>query len=165
MLCQSCQKRIANVHFTQIVNSNKVEIYLCEQCAREKGQFNFGLQLNISDFFNGIIGINNANDYISKEQSEACKKCGMSYEEFQKSGKLGCENCYDMYGEKLKPLIKRLHGSVEHSGKLPTKVAECKQMAKEIDKLKEQLNIAIKSEEYEKAAEIRDKIKCLEIGG
>lgn len=164
MLCQNCQKRIANVHFTQIINNNKVEIYVCEQCARDKGQFSFVSPLNISDFFSGIMGIDNTNQYIPQVTSVVCKKCGMSYEEFQKTGKMGCESCYEAFGERMKPLIKRLHGSSEHIGKLPGRVSKSIKVSKEIDKLKEQLNNAIKNEEYEKAAEIRDKIKSFEIG-
>ena len=165
MLCQICQKRVGNVHFTQVINNNKVEMYICEQCARENGQFSFGLPLNINDFFSGIIGIDNTNQFIPKLNSPVCEKCGMSYEEFQKTGKVGCENCYNSYGERLNPLIKRLHGSLEHNGKIPGRISKSIKVSKDIDILKEQLNNAVKNEEYEKAAEIRDKIKGLEVSG
>ena len=86
----------------------------------------------------------------------------MSYDEFKKVGKLGCENCYQVYGDKLMPILRRLHGNVQYNGKLPKKIYETVKVSKEIDILKAELENAIKSEEYEKAAEIRDKIRALE---
>ncbi|NLL05864.1 MAG: hypothetical protein GX270_08775 [Clostridiaceae bacterium] len=160
MLCQNCQKRVANIQYTQIVNNNKHVMYLCEQCAREEGKFISGSPLSINDFFSGMMGFSVRPSVT--EQQLICDKCGMSYEEFKKVGKLGCENCYKVYGDKLMPILKRLHGNIQYNGKLPKRVSENVKVSKEIDALKEQLNIAIKSEEYEKAAEIRDKIRALE---
>lgn len=160
MLCQNCQKRVANVQVTQIINNNKHVIYLCEQCAREEGKFMTGTPLSVNDFFSSIMGF--AVRTSAPEQQLICDKCGMSYEEFKKVGKFGCENCYEVYGEKVIPLLKRLHGNLQYHGKLPKKVSENVKVSKEIESLKEQLSNAIKNEEYEKAAEIRDRIKDLE---
>jgi protein arginine kinase activator len=163
MLCQHCQKRIANVHFTQVINSNKVELYLCEQCAKEKGKLTFGNPFQISDFFSGIIGVGDPAAYMeSPVKQEVCDKCGMSYDEFQKLGKLGCSTCYKLFGDRLLPLVKRLHGSVEHHGKTPEKLVKTIESVKEMEALKQKLNDAIGKEEYEKAAELRDKIRKLE---
>lgn len=165
MLCQHCQKRVANVHFTQIVNNNKVEMYLCEQCAKEKGKISFASPLNANDFFSGLMGYANAASSITSDiQSNVCEKCGMSYEEFQKVGKLGCSNCYTVYGDKLSPLLKRIHGSVEHHGKVPHRISEAVKATREVEKLKLELGKAIQEEEYEKAAQLRDRIKSLEAG-
>ena len=168
MLCQNCQKRIANVHYTHIVNNNKVEMYLCEQCANEKGQFGFISQLDISSFFPGLIGFggfeNAVSHAASPKQRTLCEKCGMSYEDFQKTGKFGCENCYKVYGERIKPLIKRLHGSEKHRGKFPGKTAGKRRIPEEIARLKKELAAAVRNEEYERAAEIRDRIRNLEAG-
>jgi len=160
MLCQKCQKRVANIQVTQIINNNKHVIYLCQQCAREEGKVLMGSPLSVNDFFSGMMGIP-VRPSLS-EQQLVCDKCGMSYEEFKKRGKLGCENCYNVYGEKLMPILKRLHGNVQYHGKLPKKVSENVKASKEIADLKEQLNNAVEVEEYEKAAELRDKIKVLE---
>lgn len=160
MLCQKCQKRVANIQVTQIVNNNKQVIYLCEQCAREEGKFITGAPLSVNDFFSSMIGFPVRTSV--GEQQLVCDKCGMSYEEFKKIGKFGCENCYQVYGEKLTPLLKRLHGNLQYHGKLPKKVSEGVKVSREIEYLKEQLNNAVKNEEYEKAAEIRDRIRELE---
>lgn len=165
MLCQHCQERPANVHFTQVINNRKAELYLCEKCANEKGQFGFGPSLNISDFLSGFIGYGNGSQYVEAEhREERCNICGMSYEDFRKTGKLGCSNCYRIYGEKLNPVLKRLHGNTGHTGKAPAKISKSMNISKEIETLKDSLAKAVQNEEYEKAAEIRDRIKVLESG-
>ena len=163
MLCQNCQKRVANVHFTKVVNNRKIEMYLCEQCAREKGQISFGSPLGIADFFAGILGVGDAGSMLEDSQQVVrCETCGMSYDDFQKTGKLGCGDCYKLYGDRIKPIIKRLHGNIGHTGKVPRYISESLSTSKEIENLKELLNKAVQEEEYEKAAEYRDKIREIE---
>jgi protein arginine kinase activator len=162
MLCQNCKTNLAKVHFKQIINNTKHEMYLCEECANEKGHMNFGL-ISLDDFFSTLMGIGDHAQYqIPLQKPVICEKCGMSYEDFQKTGKLGCSNCYSLYEEKLKPLMKRLHGSTEHNGKIPERVFATMKVTKEIESLKQTLNKAIQNEEYEKAAELRDKIREIE---
>lgn len=162
MICQQCQKNVANVHFTKVLNGNKVEMHLCEKCAKENSQISFMPSLSIHDFFSGILG--GAGSYVMQEERKplACGDCGMTYEEFQKTGRFGCPECYKVYGEKLQPLLRRLHGGVEHRGKVPSKVQACLKTSKEIEALKEQLSAAIRNEEYEQAAELRDRIRKIE---
>lgn len=163
MLCQNCQKRVANVHFTQITNNKKTEMYLCEQCAREKGQSGIGPPINISDFLSGFMNLGNSETHTIQEPvEECCEICGMSFEDFRKTGKMGCSNCYHIYGDRLKPIMKRLHGNTEHTGKVPAKLSGEINQTKELDSLKASLARAVQNEEYEKAAEFRDKIRELE---
>jgi protein arginine kinase activator len=165
MQCQICNKRTATVHFTQIVNNKKVEMHLCHQCAEEKGGYGFGLPLNISSFFASLLGFNEKQPYVQQmHRTTSCPKCGMTFEEFQRSGKVGCNNCYDVFEDNLNPLIRRLQGSIEHNGKVPARLSKSISISREISRLKELLLKAVEKEEYEKAAEIRDKIKSLEVG-
>jgi len=154
------------------VNNKKVELYLCEQCARETGQMGIENNFSFNDLFPGLIGFGGFPGYVQSVQSKPlfCKDCGMSFEEFQKTGKLGCPNCYDVFSDKLKPLIKRLHGGIKHIGKKPSVhfesvPLESEKASSELDRLKDMLAKAIQNEEYEKAAELRDKIKELESKG
>lgn len=165
MLCQKCQKRVANIQLTQIINNSKNVVYLCEQCAREEGKYNMISPFSINDFFSGIMGFPYMTSAPQQTQDVVCETCGMSYEEFKKAGKLGCPNCYKVYGDKLVPLLKRLHGNTQYNGKIPSRAYGNVRVSREIEKLKEQLNAAVKNEEYEKAAKIRDQIKNLESNG
>mgnify|MGYP000152990068 FL=1 len=175
MLCELCHMRPATVHFTNIVNNQKVEMHICEQCANEKAQFGFVFP-SFSTSLNGLItellgfDIDSGNSPKFQNQyletltrRKQCEKCGMTMEEFLKVGKVGCSNCYTAFEEKLNPLIRRLQGSVKHNGKVPDNVARKASVNKKIEELKELLNKAIEREEYEKAAELRDQIKSLEV--
>lgn len=167
MLCQQCQKKVANVHFTQIINGKKIELYLCTQCANDKGQLGFSPQLNLGDFLWGIPAFSGNKGFPQKKQPEEvhCNVCGMSFGDFRKTGKLGCANCYKVFSDNLNPILRRIHGSAEHNGKAPGKVSDCLKATNELEHLKARLAAAIEKEEYEKAAELRDTIKGLEIKG
>ncbi|MGE5614293.1 MAG: UvrB/UvrC motif-containing protein [Bacillota bacterium] len=178
MLCQQCQKREANVHFTQVINGEKVEMYLCEQCAAEKGKFTFNPQLNLVNFLWGFPGFGGSTGFSQVPKEIRCEVCNMSFDDFRKTGKLGCANCYRIFRNNLNPILRRLHGNTEHTGKAPSKVSagskekprikiipprqEDTDREEEINKLKSELEAAISSEQYERAAELRDKIRDLE---
>jgi protein arginine kinase activator len=161
MLCQNCQQKTATVHFTQIMNNNKVDIYLCEQCANEISHAELVSPFGFNDLINGLFGTQ-----LKQEAPETlkCTNCGMEYEEFLKSSRVGCAQCYQAFQEKLDPIIKRLHGNVEHHGKVPVRVSSKINIPNEIDKLKQLLDECVKKEEYEEAAKIRDRIRALEVG-
>lgn len=164
MLCQQCHKREANVHFTQILNGTKTESYLCSQCANGNDKIVFSPQLNLGDFLWGFPGFGDNGAFAETERPREirCDFCGMSFDDFRKTGKVGCANCYRTFRENLSPILRRLHGSIEHKGKVPGKLSECLKTDNEIEKLKEELTAAISREEYEKAAELRDRIRKLE---
>ncbi len=163
MLCQLCKKRTANVQITQIVNNNKSVMYICHQCAKEKGQLDIGAALNLANFVSGIIG-NASNAQTQVEEGEKCEVCGMSFGDVKKTGKLGCSNCYTIYGERLLPILKRIHGNTIHRGRYPERVAGEIMASRELENLKDSLSKAIELEEYEKAAVLRDRIKLTESG-
>ena len=158
--------RTATVHFTQIVNNKKTEMYLCEVGAKEKNKFGMNIPMDISNFFAGFTGISAELTYAQdgRQQAAVGDGCGMSYDEFPKTGKMGCSRCYDLYGERIKPLLKRIHGSVSHTGKAPEKITQTLKTDNEISKMKAELEAAVQREDYERAAELRDKIRELEGG-
>ena len=169
MICDVCKKNNATVHLTQIINGIKKEYNLCENCAKEINTISFLPDINIGKDFSfqnvlsGLIDYINGNSYKVEEKDVVCKNCGMSYKEFKDNGLLGCSKCYSEFKEFLNPMIKRLQGSTEHIGKMPKKTSSGIIQKKKLLKLKEELNKAVAIEEYEKAAEIRDKIKELKI--
>lgn len=84
--------------------------------------------------------------------------------EFSNNGKIGCHDCYDAFFDNLMPVVKRIHGNSRHVGKIPNRGGGELRIKSEIEKLKSELNTAIKEQEFEHAAELRDKIKDLENG-
>jgi protein arginine kinase activator len=157
MLCDNCGTEPAKVHYKEMKDNQVTEFHLCERCAREKG-----IQLPGKD---SSFSIPNMLAGMTEEVTAgvaSCRTCGLSYREFRDSGRLGCPDCYEAFREQLKPLLRRIHGSNAHMGKSPEKSQGTFEKKREIESLKAELNRAIESEDFEKAAELRDKIKGLE---
>ncbi|RKY39540.1 MAG: hypothetical protein DRP75_01850 [Candidatus Omnitrophota bacterium] len=156
MLCDICQKNIASVHITEIVNEKMVELHLCEQCAQEKG---IGLSEDFS-LANFLAGLTDFDLPRVKESVELqCPNCGMSYEDFKKIGRLGCSQCYYTFKQSLAPLLKRIQGAEQHIGKFPHYADKGMREKVEIEELQRELSKAIQEENFEQAAKLRDKIR------
>jgi Uncharacterized protein with conserved CXXC pairs len=123
MKCQVCAKKTASVHLTEIINDQMTELHLCEQCAKEKGIAGLGQPFGLQDLLAGLVDFGTP---ISEEKKVAlqCPNCKMTYEDFRKIGRLGCSQCYDTFKESLEPLLKKVHGSVQHLGKGPASDGE-----------------------------------------
>lgn len=166
MLCQDCQKRPATVHVTQIVNDEKNEQHLCEQCAREKGEFQFDAQppFSIHNLLTGLMNMDAqpAGQVIGYPTKIQCENCGLTYAQFGQIGRFGCSRCYTTFGERLLPLMRRIHGSTQHVGKVPARAGGAIKLRRSIDDMRGQLQNLIAREEFEQAAQLRDKIRQLE---
>jgi len=166
MICQNCGERPATVHVTKIINNEKKEMHLCEQCAREEGELSFDPSFSVQSLLAGLLGFGGgahpaASSWSATQRQPSCQACGTSYADFAHSGRLGCTNCYMAFRENLVPLLRRVHGSVHHTGKVPRRVGRHVHVRRELAELQNQLQEFVDREEYEKAAQIRDKIREL----
>ncbi len=174
MLCQNCGENEANIRYTKIVNGVKKEMALCEECSNKLGitSIDFNLPINLSSFLCEFFNEeeNFLPSFINTEKL-VCNECGMTYEEFVDTGKFGCGNCYNIFSKKIDPILKNIHTGSTHvgrKGKINTTHTSLKKEAltqdnikenNELEKLKQNLKLAIKEERYEDAAKIRDEIK------
>ena len=167
MLCQNCGKNEATTHIKQIINGDMAESHLCSDCASHLGYSDVfsGFGLNLSELFGGFLG--DMMPAIPAGKTQRCEKCGSSFDEIVRSGKVGCADCYRTFYDKLLPSIQRIHGKIKHSGKTSTaSPAEEKVESplEKIEKLKAAMNEAVAKQDFESAAKIRDEIKALEGG-
>jgi protein arginine kinase activator len=163
MLCQECRKRPATIHITRITNGRKSEVNLCEECAREKGELDFAVepQFPIQSFLAGLLEHSGA-PLFQLPAGTQCGSCGLSYIDFSRAGRLGCSQCYEHFGERLDPVLRRIHGSAQHTGKVPARTGGTIKLRKNLQELREALAGAVRAEEFEKAARLRDEIRELE---
>ena len=190
MLCDNCGKREANVRYSENINGRKKELNLCEECSKKLGITNmdFSMPIDFSSFFGEFM-----EDFATPEfmpllneiKTLQCDNCGYTFEDIANTGKLGCGNCYDVFEERLDPIIRRIQGANRHVGrvgkiidsKIEQKVSnknsnkeeksnqpETSKKENQLEKLQEKLKQAIKEERYEDAAKIRDEIKKEEKG-
>lgn len=120
MLCDDCRERPANVHVTKINNNHKVERHLCDACAQKTGEISFSTdtQFAVQDFLKGMLSHGFAG-FPRSEAAARCPNCRMTFEDFSRSGKIGCSVCYDSFSDRLNPMLHRIHGTAGHTGKIP----------------------------------------------
>jgi len=168
MMCDRCGQRQATIYLTKVVNGDKTELHLCKQCA-EHGD---------SEFFKDMSLVNILANLASAQQKQVptappvvCPDCGFDLERFRREGRLGCEQCYRQFASDLMPMMRKIHGSLQHTGKRPGACSPAKAAPVErkkpsrLEELRTKLKLAVKAEEYEKAASLRDEIRALEAAG
>lgn len=161
MTCNICGAHEATIHLTEIVNNQMVEIHLCETCAQEKGT-DFKTHFNFGDLLSGLTEIGKPLKAGEKKPAPRCPECGLTYEEFGKSGRLGCSTCYGAFAKVLVPLIKRVQRATHHVGKKPSKISREVRSVHDLRLLQDRLRKSIQSESFEESAKLRDEIKQME---
>ncbi len=162
MICEKCNKNHATVHVTEVVNGVKKEAHLCEECARTAGvgiKFTF----SISDILGNLVEPKGGGKQTEKMTQLKCPECGMTYSEFKAKARLGCANDYEVFRAGLLPLLEKVHQSTQHVGKTPHTADSQIKKENELVRLKRDLDGLVKSENFEKAAEVRDRIRTLEL--
>jgi protein arginine kinase activator len=160
---ESCDNE-ATVHLTEIRDGKKHEMHLCERCASEKGLP--GKQhFSISDLLAGIAGQAQAAAQKGGKRAKevACPVCGATLSQFQSSGRFGCPDCYVTFKDDVQGLVEKIHDSSQHVGKVPRRISSDISMQKDIRQLQVDLRKAVRREDYEKAAAIRDQIHQMEV--
>lgn len=161
------------------------ETHLCSECAKLLGCNDMfsDFNLNISEFFSNFFG--DMLPSIGQGTAVRCKKCGCTFDDIVRDGKLGCAECYDTFYDKLLPSLQRIHGKIRHSGKVSRSVGESDKTDKpqetesaaapeppvseqtpqsKAEELRKEMDIAVAQQNFELAAQLRDEIKALEGG-
>lgn len=182
MICERCKIREANIQYTEVINGIKTEHNFCAQCAKEMdfGPYSaiFDGEFPLAKLLSGLLGEEETTRKQDKLEQIFCPSCKTSYTEFIKNSRFGCADCYSIFGPLINDSIKQLQGSDAHIGKKPK--YQSKDKLKELsdvpdqdhtmtkEEAKEQIGAwnarlqeALKREEYEMAAQCRDRIKAL----
>jgi len=162
MQCDYCDSK-ATVFFTQIIDGKTTKSSLCEKCAAEQGV------TDPEGFLIGHIQAMAQDESEAEEHSEApeptstsvCKGCGFSYEDLKKTGRLGCSQCYQTFREEITHSLGGMHKGILHQGRVPAGMMEAFEKRQKLEMLQREMQEAISSEDYEKAAILRDAIRNL----
>jgi protein arginine kinase activator len=162
MLCQVCNVNNASIKIAHVINNKKLEVNLCKSCAEQKG---VGYPLStLPNMFENFIAEILGHDAIKQRKAKdkrRCRGCGLTWEVFEKTGLFGCGQCYETYAEDLNIVLRRIHGSNQHIGSSPRSFRPVVDHSK-IQNFRTQLQRAIKNENFEKAATLRDMIRDAE---
>ena len=168
MICDICNEREATIEFTAVTGDEQKTLHRCGQCLKQESEKSTGPAPKVTPTHVTAKKVNVVIGHLAGTETRKgpCSGCGMTYEEFRKIGRLGCSHCYEAFGTPLRRLLKRIHGSDTHTGRGPRsrKVAgtETGGEPESLEELRKALHAAVDSEEYERAAQLRDRITRLQ---
>ncbi len=158
MNCDVCGEKEASVFLTQIVEGKMQKVNLCEACSKAKG-VNDPTGFALADL---LLGLGAAQQLEKGPAAAKCPVCGFTQGDFKKTGRLGCSECYVTFADGLTGMLANMHKGTLHVGKSPGNRARKRELNARMQTLRETLDQAVATENYEEAAALRDEIRQLE---
>ncbi|MAG63220.1 MAG: UvrB/UvrC motif-containing protein [Gemmatimonadota bacterium] len=143
MKCGKCGERPGEILYKEFEGGSVREIPVCKECAAGLG-FASEEQKKAEP----------ASPAVSLGEDTACPECGISMGAVTAESRLGCERCYEAFHEALEPLLEEMQGAGRHVGRLPGG-----RHAADIAGLQRELEEAVESQDFDRAAELRDRIR------
>jgi protein arginine kinase activator len=164
--CENCHKNVATVTVIEILPKADGEVesahhqqLLCEMCAQSK---NLPHAPVVKKTLGDIWKLLQSSGNQGKEEPDIeCPECGMTREELRTRGRIGCANDYELFASDIEEILERVHGALQHDGRIPGISSDELDRMQVISSLKKELNEAIREEAYENAARIRDELQSL----
>ena len=168
MKCQreKCDKQ-ATFHITELTGGEPQELHLCEECAREylsQSEGEGGAPANLAGgLLAQQLAVGKTAEELARLDQRACPVCGITFYEFRSQGRLGCPHDYVCFEKELEPLIVNIHNETTHTGKRPQRSPAGTDRQTDLIRLRRELKGAIDEERYERASQLRDEIRRVEI--
>jgi protein arginine kinase activator len=161
MVCDLCKVGEAVIQLTEIEGSGVRQLHLCEKCAAERG-----VETTVNS---AKPQINNFLQTIHEQMPGAkgepvhCPFCSGTLADFRATGRLGCAHCYESFETSLRDLLRRVHGNSRHIGRryVAPLLSELPHVSSATE-LRDRLKRAIEAEQFELAADLRDKLRGVE---
>jgi protein-arginine kinase activator protein McsA len=148
--CQGCTQNAA-VYFT-LVAGGKAETYACCQ----------GCPSLLSDSILPSLALGLKLTVPTPVGRGKCPICGFRWADFDRVHRFGCATCYEAHAPQALATIARIQPGLEHHGRRPYNTAADREA--KLTKARVLLKSALKEEDYETAAVLRDQIAGLEAG-
>ncbi len=156
--CGQCKKSIS-IHYTEIVSKMITHTNMCADCPE--------LQRRLHGSGSSGVGFSR----LENVAGLCCGSCGTTLEEVMRGHLLGCEECYEVFGDILitellssNKLPARFLGIKKtvpiHIGRSPGESLSIN-VSSQLLALNEALNETLGREDYEQAALLRDQIRAL----
>ena len=157
MLCDLCKKNPAAIHIEKHNGEKKTQLKVCCECAGIEGLTPENLNgESLQKLINGIYSMHNQN-------ASKCLTCDTDSETFERTGKVGCPDCYTYLSQNINIQSWQKTPHCKHIGKTPynytIKPSVIENDEEAIDVLEQKLVFCISEEDYEKAAILRDRIE------
>lgn len=113
------------------------------------------------DLFSDLFDIFDAFEPSYTEEKK-CPVCGHTYSDFRQTGKFGCGECYNTFRAYAADVLRQVHSTTAHTGKIPSKSSGEIKKKRRYEELKAKLQAAVRSEDYELAAKLHKEIRAME---
>lgn len=148
MKCELCKTQDASVHLKQVVNGGVREMHVCHECAAKNG-FDLQSPMALTDF---LFGLASPESPPEEPEDKTCPGCRLTLKQFRKVSRVGCARCYETFAEELKSMLAAMQGADRHTGKVPAR----EQIGTRIQTLRRAMEKAVRAEDFEEAARLRD---------
>jgi len=172
--CDECHSNPGMINQVMVVNGMSVQKALCPLCAQKYTgmQINTMMQ-NMQTMLAPFMGFPVPQQPMQPPKipdigaappdTTRCKECSLAFAQFQQHGMLGCTACYESFAHLMPRVLQVAQGGASrHHGKIPSRSSGRQHVHREIARLREQIEEAIKHERYEDAVELRDRIRALQ---
>ena len=177
MLCDKCKKNEATFHKSVMINGKGYETNLCDACAREMNfdtdfdfndVFDFGFDGQkrynsiASEFFDDFMGLDDffaPNTVFLERNTKKCPNCHSTFNDFLRTGKLGCDRCYDEFQEEIRDMLENMDNPTDLDLEIGTELNKIQ--PSKLDELTKEFNKAIEEERYEDAGKLKQQINEL----
>ncbi len=173
MQCERCNKKKATVFYRENLGGRVKALRLCGDCAdilEQAGELE-DMSTAISGFLAPFFLWEDGSLTLPFPSSSAgtvrggvrkCRGCGATLGEIASAGKVGCAECYSVFSEELTNVVRSVHGSVGHTGRVSAGFRARRELMERLTALKKQLKEAVTAENFEAAVGLRDEIRALE---
>ncbi|NLM39598.1 MAG: hypothetical protein GX205_06030 [Firmicutes bacterium] len=161
MLCEKCGLQPATVRVVQVENGFKTEINLCQGCAQSYSSGFVG-GFDLQNILANMFDLPKMWGKVTAVDDRRCPTCGSTLQDIQKRAQLGCSDCYDVYRSELDTLLRRIHPTNRHVGKIPAVSHAKVRMQRQIEEYRRKMEECVQTERFEEAAHYRDEVRRLE---
>lgn len=162
--CDLCGGESAEVRYTEVDEGRVTKRTICRSCAHARGLLDEPPQAVavLQKLLHAAIAPAAAPEPAAAEPERACTGCGWSLAAFRRTGRLGCPECWTVFESQLLPVLRQVQPELQHVGKAPHTQALQAELRQRAGDLRGELERAVRSEDYERAARLRDEIRVLE---
>lgn len=136
--CSSCSKETV-VKYSEVVDGKVTAFVCCQECPTLQSRLHGKTQLEPTEL---------------KQQGMCCGNCGTDLQAIKTGSLLGCFECYNVFEDVIRNELGQQNSHVGRSKAAP-------ELSNRLTELNLELNEALKKENYEQAAWLRDQIQEL----
>lgn len=142
------------IKVVRVIGGKRNEIEISAGRARELGISDMpSPPVSVAYLMDGLfVGVG------SSGSDQMCSVCGTTLRDVLLRHRVGCAHCYDSFAPSIGRLLKFHYRTDRHHDRLPVRLQRYRNLLLEREALQHRLTLAVESEDFESAAEIRDRI-------